>query len=327
MSELPSRRLRVPPECSGERLDVVLTRLDPSFSRSRAQESIRAGAVSIEGRTAARPSERVEGGERIEIRDHERPRTRPGGPAGTELRVLFEDSELAVIDKPAGVVTHPSPTVRGGTVSELAEARFGPLPLVQGEDRPGIVHRLDADTSGLIVIARTEAAAHALVRAFREREVEKEYLAIVFGEPRFDSEWIESPIGRDSGRADRMSVLSAGGRVARTYYETRARFTGFALLSVRPETGRTHQVRVHLASIDHPLVGDRVYRGRKGLARRMPAGAPRLERHALHAAGLAFRHPRSGEPLSFRCELPRDLGAFLDWLEEDRARRARPSPT
>ena len=314
MSATP-RRFSVPPECAGERLDVVLVRLDPSLTRSRAQASIRAGAVSVAGRPAERPSQRVEAGDALELREHEAAPPRPGGPAGTALRVVFEDAALAVIDKPAGVVTHPSERVRGGTVSELAAARFGALPTVQGEDRPGIVHRLDADTSGLLVIARTEEAAAELVRAFRERRVEKEYFALVHGVPRFDSEWIETPIGRDPRRADRMGIAAEGeGRAARTYYETRERFVDFALLSVQPESGRTHQVRVHLASIDHPLVGDRLYRGRKSLARRIPAGAPRLKRHALHAARLAFEHPSSGERLEFRSELPADMAEFLAFL-------------
>ncbi len=317
-------RLVVPPELDGERLDLVLVRLSEGLSRTRAQESIRNGAIRIDGRGATRPAERVEAGQRIEILEIEPARARSGGLERAELSVVFEDSDLAVIDKPAGLVTHPSRLVRGGTVAELAAQRFGALPTAQGPDRPGIVHRLDADTSGLMVLAKTEAAAQALVRMFRERQVEKEYFAIVFGEPRFDSEWIEAPIGRTRGRADRMSIVDVGeGRAARTYYETRARFRGFALLRVRPETGRTHQVRVHLASIGHPLVGDRLYRGskggRKGLAREMPAGAPRIERHALHAASLAFAHPRTGHRSVFRSELPQDMRAFLDWLERHRS--------
>ncbi|HED65764.1 MAG TPA: RluA family pseudouridine synthase, partial [Planctomycetes bacterium] len=198
--------------------------------------------------------------------------------------------------------------------------RYGSLPSPQGEDRPGIVHRLDADTSGLIVVGRSEEAAAGLVEAFRGHRVEKRYLAIVFGVPRFDSDWIEAPLGRATGRADRVRVVEPGeGRDARTFYRTLERFERFALVEALPETGRTHQIRVHLASIDHPLVGDRVYRGRRGLSRKLPREAPAPKRHALHAAGLGFEHPVTGEPLAFESAPPADMERFLRWLRVNAA--------
>ncbi len=307
----------VPPELDGERLDRALTELVEGVSRSRLQELIKDGGVAVEGERCERLSVAVETGWRIELSEVPRSRMRSGS-GDQDLTMLFEDEHLLVVDKPAGMVVHPATVVRGGTVSERLDERYGPLPRVQGDDRPGIVHRLDADTSGLLVVARTEATAHALVEAFAERRVEKEYEAIVFGQPRFDSDWIETPMARAPGRPDRMSVVAPGeGREARTFYETVARFEAFGHLRLKPVTGRTHQLRVHLASIDHPLVGDRVYRGRRGLSRHVPREAPSLQRHALHARRLSFDHPATGERVTFEAPLAQDFAAFLAWLEAD----------
>lgn len=310
------REFLVPPALAGERLDRVLVELlAGTLSRTRVQEMIQDGGVRLDGAPAERPAQLLEAGQRIELHEVPRTRLRPGGPAGGALTVLYEDEHLAVIDKPAGQLTHPTTVVQGGTVSELAVARFGALPSPQGEDRPGIVHRLDADTSGLLVLAKSAAAGAALVAAFRERAVEKRYLALVQGEPRFDSDWITSPLGRTRQRPDRMQVLPAGeGRPAETLYRVLERFPRFALLDCKPTTGRTHQIRVHLASIDHPIVGDRVYPGRASAP--LPKAAPKVTRHLLHAAGLSFAHPVSGAPLDFESALPADFAAWLEWLRK-----------
>ena len=316
MENLSPRRFRVPADLDGERIDRVLVALLDGVSRTRIQELIRDGGVFVDGAVPERMSTAVAAEATIELRDVPRTRVRVGGPESARLRVVHEDEHLVVIDKPAGMVAHPSTVVRGGTVSERAVEQFGPLPAPQGEDRPGVVHRLDADTSGLLVLGRSEVAADELVRMFRDREVEKRYLAIVFGAPRFDTDWIEAPIGRAQGRPDRMSVVPDGtGREATTYYETRARFEGFGYVECQPKTGRTHQIRVHLASIDHPIVGDRVYPGRRGLRRNIPRDAPPMKRHALHAAGLSFAHPVSGERLAFEAPLPTDMSDWLAFLK------------
>ncbi len=311
---MPARTFRVPPELDGERLDRVLTAfLAGEFSRARIQEWIRDGGVRIDDAPAERPAQLLAAGQTIDLFEVVRSRVRAGGSAGAELVVLFEDEHLAVIDKPAGQLTHPTTVVQGGTVSELALARWGSLPTPQGADRPGIVHRLDADTSGLLVLAKSAAAAERLVEAFRERTVEKRYLALVHGEPRFDSDWISASIGRSSKRSDRMRALPEGeGRSAETFYRVLERFRQFALLECRPETGRTHQIRVHLASIEHPLVGDRVYPGRARAP--VPKDAPALGRHLLHAAGLRFAHPLSATALAFESPVPADFDAWLTWL-------------
>jgi len=309
------RSFVVPAEFSGERLDRALVALSSgALSRTRICELIRDGGVHVDGQPADRAARLVVPGERIELLEVKRSRERAGGPAGATLVVLHEDEHLAVIDKPAGQLTHPTTVVRGGTVSELAVERWGELPAPQGDDRPGIVHRLDSDTSGLVVIARSAPAAERLVELFRERAVEKRYLALVHGAPRFDSDWIESPIGR-SPRADRMCVMPAGeGKPAATFYQVRERFTDFAFLECRPRTGRTHQIRVHLASIELPLLGDRVYPGR--VRRPIPRGSPPLERHLLHAAGLRFAHPITGDALELESPLPADFEAWLEWLRK-----------
>ena len=315
-------RFRVPTELAGLRLDLALTRLVGGISRGRVQEWVRDGGVRVEGELAGRTSLAVEEGWTLEVFDVPRSRIRRGGPSGpgAKLDIVFEDEHLIVLQKPAGMVVHPSTVVRGGTLSERLTERYGSLPSPQGEDRPGIVHRLDADTSGLIVVGRSEEAAAGLVEAFRGHRVEKRYLAIVFGVPRFDSDWIEAPLGRATGRADRVRVVEPGeGRDARTFYRTLERFERFALVEALPETGRTHQIRVHLASIDHPLVGDRVYRGRRGLSRKLPREAPAPKRHALHAAGLGFEHPVTGEPLAFESAPPADMERFLRWLRVNAA--------
>ena len=311
---MAARTFRVPPESGGERLDRVLAAfLAGELSRARLQEWIRDGGVRIDGVPAERPAQRLEAGQRIELVEVARSRVRAGGPLDGELVVVFEDEHLAVVDKPAGQLTHPTTVVQGGTVSERAVERWGDLPVPQGADRPGIVHRLDADTSGLLVLAKSAAAGEKLVVAFRERGVEKRYLALVHGEPRFDADWITTPIGRSSARSDRMSAAAMGeGRAAETFYRVVERFPRFALLECLPKTGRTHQIRVHLSSIEHPLVGDRVYPGRARAP--LPAGAPPLERHLLHATGLRFTHPVTGVEVNVESRPPAEFEAWLTWL-------------
>ena len=314
-SPLAPQSLSVPSEADGMRIDRALTHMLDGVSRARIQELIRDGGVLVDGAKIERLSHPVVAGQVLELREVLRSRERSGG-SDEGFEVVFEDEALAVIHKPRGMVAHPSDIVRGGTVSERAVERWGDLPAAQGEDRPGIVHRLDADTSGLMVVALQDAAAEELVRMFREREVEKEYQAVVFAETRFDSDWIEVSIGRRPDRPDRMSVTKDG-REAETFYETLERFRDFSYVLARPRTGRTHQIRVHLTHIGHPLVGDRVYRGRTSF--KIPSDAPKISRHLLHASSLGFKHPISGEKLSFQVDPPKDMQDVLSWLRETRA--------
>jgi 23S rRNA pseudouridine1911/1915/1917 synthase len=320
------RRITVvlPESAAGKRLDSALVPHVQGCSRTTLQRWIRAGAVRFEGQVVSKPNFLIERGGRIEIDPVETEEAGGAGESGAapvpELRIVFEDEHLIAVDKPAGLLTHGTAARKEASVADLAVARFGELPTLYGVERPGIVHRLDRETSGLLLLGRTLETLEALKRAFQERAIAKTYLAIVRGDPRFDTEWIEKPLGRIGSKRDRISVVAAGeGREASTYYEVRERFPGFARLDVFPKTGRTHQVRVHLASVGLPLLGEEVYlpRGRhRGQER---PGEPVMARHALHAHALDLVHPVSGAALHFESPLPADMQALLEWLRVNRA--------
>jgi 23S rRNA pseudouridine1911/1915/1917 synthase len=348
----------------GQRLDQVVCAHVEGWSRSRLQAWIRAGRVRLSGKVVRKPGLiLMEEGE-IEV-ELALPEVRGEKPRVSELVVLYSDPHILVIDKPAGLLTHgnaPSeptqPNAPGvhrseASVADLAREKFGEMPSSGPGDRPGIVHRLDRETSGVMVLARTDEALAELKRQFKERAVEKTYLALVHGDPRFDSDWIEKPLGRREHARDRISIMPEGeGREAVTYFEVRERFVkaeqntvgaqraargarldesiesashsetsprdAVALLAVFPKTGRTHQVRVHLASIGLPLVGETVYLPRRRGLPKLPAGAPALERQALHAHVLSFQHPLTHEALRFESPLPPDIGRLLAWLRAAR---------
>ncbi|MEZ5978240.1 MAG: RluA family pseudouridine synthase [Planctomycetota bacterium] len=306
------------PEHAGQRLDRALSDLVPEVSRTRLAAWIRAGEVTVSGRVVTRPAHPLEPGDRVEFARPAETR-RSGGSA--PIRVVLDDPDFALIDKPAGVVCHPSEAVVGGTVSEQAVELFGDLPDVHSSDedpdaRPGIVHRLDARTSGIMVVAKTREFAEHLREAFHDRRVRKTYLALVHGEPRFISDWIETPIERDPRSPDRMRVAKEGeGREAATFYEVEERLGPCTLLRVSPRTGRTHQIRVHLESIGLPIVGDAVYTGRRRVPP-LPAGAPTIARQALHAWRLEFERP-DGSTVVGEVPLADDVRALAAWLREN----------
>ena len=310
----------VPPEQAGARLDRCLAVLMPEVSRTRIQAWIAAGAVRLDGAVPAKAGVQVQGGSRIEVEPRDREGPRVEDPAGRALQVVFADEQVIVVDKPAGQLAHPAAALRGATVSELAVREFGPLPSLQGRDRPGIVHRLDAGTSGLMVLARTVPALEALLAQFRARTVAKTYAAIVHNVPRFDTDWIEAAIDRNPKAPQQRIVVAPGsGRASSTFYATRERFRGFARLDCLPRTGRTHQIRVHLMHVGLPLVGDRLYKHHGPLRVPLPKSAPQIARQALHASRLEFDHPRSGERVGFDAPLPPDMARLLDWLRAEHA--------
>ena len=313
--EPQERRLTVPRDLDGKRLDQVLTRGLGDLSRERFKELIQDGLVVVDGSVQDRPSTKIAAGAVVEVVLDLRDRTRAGSAEGTTYELLHEDEHILVVAKPAGMVVHPSERVRGGTLSELLAESFPGLPSPQGEDRPGIVHRLDAETSGVLVVARTEAAGDELKRQFAAREVHKVYCAVVYGEPRFDSDYVTAPLGRAKG-SERVTILpeADGGRSAETFYRTVDRLGIASYLECEPRTGRTHQIRVHLESIGHPVVGDKLYRGKRELRLKGKGGKLPADRHLLHARRLEFEHPGTGERVSFEAPLPEDMAGLLDRL-------------
>jgi 23S rRNA pseudouridine1911/1915/1917 synthase len=294
-----TRRRRVPEDAGGERLDRFLAGIAEIGSRGAAERLLDEGGVLVDG-AAQGKSYRLAGGEEVSF-DPPGPVASTVEPEQMDLRIAYEDEHLLVVDKPAGVVVHPAPGHATGT---LVHGLVGHA--VAGGDepeRPGIVHRLDRDTSGLMVVARSAEAHRRLQALLRRRDLKREYLALVVGRPRSRTGVIEAPIGRDRTNPLRHSLDTANPRDAVTHFEVEELLPRHALLRVSLETGRTHQIRVHLAAIDLPVAGDPTY-GR-------PAELG-LERQFLHAARLAFPHPITEAPVDVRSELPPDLNAALD---------------
>ena len=300
---------------AGERLDRWLAGAIPDLSRARLQAIITRGGVLVDGRVA-RPSLRLKSGQAISVR---LPAPQPAVPLPEDipLAVIYEDRHLLVVDKPAGLIVHPGAGRATGTLVNALLHRVRDLSGIGGVVRPGIVHRLDRGTSGLLVVAKDDASHLALSRQFSGRTVDKEYLAVVLGVPRAVEGTIDVPIGRDPVHRKRMSVRAPRGRAARSTYRLVEAFDGAALLRVRIATGRTHQIRVHLAALGHPVAGDPTYGGRRRPASRRSEARAALEtlaRPALHAARLAFTHPATGERMSFESPLPADLQELLATL-------------
>ena len=320
-SPAPSLSVAVPADCAGWRLDATLARLFPQHSRSRLQGWLKQGLIRLEG-AAAESKRKVYGGERIEfaadfaVLSAPSARDTASGFAGgitfadaaedIALHVVFEDDELIVIDKPAGLVVHPG---NGNASGTLLNALLHHAPQLAGIPRAGIVHRLDKDTSGLLVVAKTLTAQTDLVRQMQARSVQRHYLALALGTVERDGT-VDAPLGRHAVQRTKMAIVRAGGKEARTHYAVLERFAKATLLECRLETGRTHQIRVHLASIKHPLAGDPVYGKTKSGDARLDA----FPRQALHAWRLALRHPATAEDMAWESPLPADFAALLEEL-------------
>lgn len=299
--------LTVPAACAGLRADLALARLLPDHSRNRLQTWMHRGRVTRDGKPLA-PRDKVWTGDRVAIDCEPDPEVLATLPEDIPLRIVFEDAALLVVDKPAGLVVHPGSGNRRGT---LQNALLRHAPETANVPRAGIVHRLDKDTSGLLVVAKTVAAQVALVRQLQARTVKREYLALVHGEVAGDGD-VEAPIGRHPVHRTRMAVAAAG-RPARTHYQVMERVAGMSLLRLALETGRTHQIRVHMQSIGHALVGDPVY-GRATLPASCPAAAAAFGRQALHADTLGLVHPSTGAAMCWSAPLPDDLARLIDAL-------------
>jgi 23S rRNA pseudouridine1911/1915/1917 synthase len=311
MTPVDQRRVPVPDGLEGERLDAALARMF-GLSRAKAADLIAGGQVLVDGEPAAK-SHRVEAGSWLDVT---LPASRPAGgePAAAEpvpgLRVLYEDADIIVVDKPTGVVVHPTPGWTGPTVTGGLLATGHTIATSGAAERQGVVHRLDANTTGVMVLAKSESAYSALKRAFHDREVDKRYHALVQGHPDPLRGTVDAPIGRHPSGDGRFAVV-AGGRPSVTHYDTIEAFRGASLTGIGLETGRTHQIRVHMSAIRHPVAGDLLYGADPALA-----GQLGLSRQWLHAVSLAFTHPATGQRVEFRSEYPADISRALDVLRE-----------
>ena len=330
--EPPSEIFLVPVDVAGWRLDQYVVSVLPGLSRSRVQQMVSEGQVLVNG-TAEKASLKLRGGEHVAVHGQQQPAPLETRPEAIPLEVVYEDEHLAVINKPAGMMVHAGSGLTeearsGGTLVNALLHRFPTLSSVGGELRPGIVHRLDKETSGLIVIARTDEAHEALAAMFAGRQMTKTYLALVQGHLPEDAGTIQAPIGRDTSRRTRMTTRkSDNARHAVSHYRVveriNTRFGPFTLVRVRIETGRTHQIRVHIASINHPVVGDTLYGAAARLVTQPTSGNRKaaresitLERNFLHSAELEFVHPITKQTISLTSPLPPDLDELLKKLRD-----------
>jgi len=299
----PSLALSVPADCGGMRLDQVLAQLRPQHSRSRLQSWIREGRVTVGGVVISEPKHKLWGGERLSVAEAPDERTESAQPENIPLNIVHEDETLIILDKPAGLVVHPG---NGNWSGTLLNALLFHVPSLDKVPRAGIVHRLDKDTSGLMVVAKTLEAQTDLVRQMQARSVKRHYQALVRGHLEHAGT-VDEPIGRHPIQRTKMAVVK-NGKPARTHYRIVERFIDCTLVECALETGRTHQIRVHMTFIGHPLVGDPVYG--TGTSR-VPAG-PEFHRQALHARRLGLIHPASGKPMLWKSGLPEDMVELID---------------
>ena len=311
---------------SEPRLDAYLTSRYPEFSRSVIQKILDAKGVTVNGKFV-KASAKVRQGDLISIRLPDLPE-RVIEPEDIPLDILYEDQWMTVINKSAGMVVHPAKGNWGGTLVNALAFHYQTLSTVSGEHRPGIIHRLDRDTTGLVLIARDDETHRGIAVQFEDRTIEKNYLAVVYGEPSRDRDFIEKPIGHHPTVRERMTIkpVADGGKESKTFYEVSRRFGRYALLRCELHTGRTHQIRVHLQSIGHPILADKLYAGRervtlselKGLTQAgtsVEGEEPLITRQALHAHTLALVHPRTGKRLEFEAPIPPDMTRLIESLE------------
>ena len=316
--------LTVEPAEAGHRLDAYLASRFPEYSRVHLRRVISAGGVKVDNR-GGKPAYRLKPGQRIVVVLPEIPRESPK-PEDIPLEVLYEDEHVVVVNKPPGMVVHPARGHWSGTLASALQFHFGPtLSTSGGVSRPGIVHRLDRDTSGVILVARTDVAHTKLAKQFSSRSIEKEYFALVVGRPPHDRDIIDCPIGFHPHVREKMAIRRdhPESRPAQTFYEVMEAFDGFAAVKLLPKTGRTHQIRVHLHHVGCPVLCDRQYGSRsqitRGEIRREPGDETvLLQRQALHARRLRFQHPATGESLEIEAPLPADIVAVLDELRQFR---------
>lgn len=316
MPSSESRQAQVPAELTGLRLDQAASALFPEFSRGRLQHWLKSGALTVNGE-AGKAKQKVVGGEQLQLIVEEEPQ---GDWLAEDLplNIVYEDEGILLINKPADCVVHPAAGNPSGT---LLNALLHHRPELVNLPRGGIVHRLDKDTTGLMVVAKTLQSHQSLVAQLQARTVGRYYMAVVHGLPRHNQGRVEAAIGRHPQNRKKMAVLRQGGKEAITHFEVKERFTSHALLTLRLETGRTHQIRVHMAHMGHPLVGDATYGGRRKLPKdstaALEAALEQLNRQALHAYGLELINPSTGESQAWEIDLPEDFQRLVTALRDE----------
>ena len=315
LNQHTSLTLSVSPVDAGERLDAFLAAHIEGWSRARLHRLIENADVLVNG-SPSKPSHELRANDHIEI-ELAPIQSASFAPENIPVEVVYEDDDLIVVNKPAGMVVHPAAGIHSGTLANALAFHFQQLSTTSGAARPGIVHRLDKGTSGLLVVAKTEEAHENLADQFRDREVFKSYAALVHGQVEKNGDEIDQPIARDPRNRTRMAVVR-GGRPAVSIYKVQRRFERFTLLDIELKTGRTHQIRVHLAWLKHPVVGDEVYgagRDNTVIDPVIRSRIAKLGRQFLHAEHLGFRHPRTAEQMRFSAPLPKELQSLLDQIE------------
>ncbi|MFO0950678.1 MAG: RluA family pseudouridine synthase [Isosphaeraceae bacterium] len=327
LSSVPTE-FAVKARMAGKRIDAYLSSRYQDYSRSVIQKVIDAQAVQVNGQPV-KASYKVREGDTIRVWLPELADDVPI-PEDIPLEVVYEDAAFTVVNKAAGMVTHPAKGHWTGTLVNALQFRFDQLSSVAGGLRPGIVHRLDRDTTGLLIVAKDDHAHRELAAQFEQRTIHKEYLALVSGDPQRDSDYIERTIGFHPTNREKMAIRNPedGGKDARTFYSVVERFKGFALIRCKPETGRTHQIRVHLTHIGHPILADKMYSGREKFTMADLHGRPGgtgpeaetvlIDRQALHAYRLNFTHPMTGQPIELQAPLPADMSRTLEALRQHR---------
>lgn len=311
------RTFTITQEDSAKRLDLFLTENLPGHTRSGIKNLIKDGLVLVDGRTV-KAGLSLKEGESVTVRVPQ-PRSSTLKPEDVELDVLYEDGDVMVVNKPSGMPVHPGAGRSSGTLVNALICHTADLSTVGGALRPGIVHRLDMDTTGAIVVAKNDESHRDLSLQFKEHSTSRKYLALVWGQVKKDEGVIDMPIGRDTSNRVKVSVRTRKKRRAVTRFNVLKRYHGFTLLELMPETGRTHQIRVHLSTVNHPVVGDQVY-GRRPVPRGLPKAVSdalkKIKRQLLHAATIGFRHPSTGKFVEFIAPVPEDMGALLEIMEE-----------
>jgi len=314
MKQQNLEELKVPPKHSGQRADVVFSSLLSGFSRSQVRRLIDEKNILVEGK-AIKPSKKLEGGELVSVLIPP-PEPLDLQPQNIPISIIYEDDEIIVVNKPPGITVHPGAGTKDGTLVNALLYICRDLSGIGGKIRPGIVHRLDKDTSGVLVVAKCDFSHQHLVGQFKSRRVEKQYLAIVAGEIKKSSGSFSSSIGRHPTNRIKMTSKLTIGREAITYWRAITRYKEATMVEVMPKTGRTHQIRVHFAENGYPIVGDKIYGARKHRSLFLEYVSKRLGRQALHASIIRFEHPRTGEKVEFKAPLSDDLKEVVKLFEE-----------